>query len=153
MRKLDHIDRKLLAAVQTNARLTADQLSDVCGLSPTAALKRLKKLRQEGVIERDVAVISPKAVGLRTTIIVLVTLERESKAAIDAFKKAIRNTPQVVEGYYITGEADFVLTIAAADIEEYEEFTRNFFYDKLGVKSFKSLVVMDVIKAQNAMPL
>lgn len=153
MRKLDHIDRKLLAAVQTNARLTADQLSEACGLSPTAAMKRLKKLRAGGVIEREVAVISPKAVGLRTMIIALVTLEREGKAAIDAFKKAIRNTPQVVEGYYITGEADFILTIAAADIEEYEEFTRNFFYDKLRVKSFKSLVVMDVIKARNAMPL
>ena len=153
MRKLDHIDRKLLAAVQTNARLTADQLSEACGLSPTAAMKRLKKLRAGGVIEREVAVISPKAVGLRTMIIALVTLEREGKTAIDAFKKAIRNTPQVVEGYYITGEADFILTIAAADIEEYEEFTRNFFYDKLRVKSFKSLVVMDVIKAQNAMPL
>ena len=151
MQKLDHIDRKLLAAVQTNARLTADQLSEACGLSPTAAMKRLKKLRAGGVIEREVAVISPKAVGLRTMIIALVTLEREGKAAIDAFKKAIRNTPQVVEGYY--GEADFILTIAATDIEEYEEFTRNFFYDKLRVKSFKSLVVMDVIKAQNAMPL
>ena len=153
MRKLDHIDRKLLAAVQTNARLTADQLSEACGLSPTAALKRLKKLRAENVIEREVAVISPKAVGLRTMIIALVTLERESKAAIDAFKSMIQNTPQVIEGYYITGEADFVLTIAATDIEEYEEFTRNFFYDKLRVKSFKSLVVMDVIKAQNAIPL
>ena len=153
MRKLDQIDRKLLAAMQANGRLTADQLSDACGLSPTAALKRLKKLREEGVIEREVAIISPKAVGLRTMIIVLVTLERESKAEIDAFKTAIRNTPQVVEGYYITGEADFVLTIAATDIEEYEEFTHSFFYDKLRVKSFKSLVVMDVVKAQNAVPL
>ena len=153
MQKIDHIDRKLLAAVQKNARLTADQLSDACGLSPTAAMKRLKKLRAEGVIEREVAVISPKAVGLRTMIIALVTLERESKAAIDSFKKTIRNTPQIVEGYYITGDADFILTIATADIEEYEEFTRNFFYDKLRVKSFKSLVVMDVLKAQNAMPL
>ncbi|MEM1397772.1 MAG: Lrp/AsnC family transcriptional regulator [Pseudomonadota bacterium] len=150
---MDKIDRTLLAAMQINARMTAEKLGDVCGLSPTAALKRLKRLRTDGVIDREVAVLSPKAVGLNTMVIALVSLERESKDAIDNFKRAILNTPQIVEGYYITGEADFFLTIITKDIEAYEEFTRDFFYEKLRIKTFKSLVVMDAIKSQTPVPL
>lgn len=151
--QMDKIDRTLLAAMQINARMTAEKLGDVCGLSPTAALKRLKRLRTDGVIDREVAVLSPKAVGLNTMVIALVSLERESKDAIDNFKRAILNTPQIVEGYYITGEADFFLTIITKDIEAYEEFTRDFFYEKLRIKTFKSLVVMDAIKSQTPVPL
>ena len=153
MRRLDAADRKLLRAVQEDVRLTADQLSDICGLSPTAALKRLKKLRADGIIQRETAVVSPKAVGLDVMAIVLVTLERESKGVIDRFKRAIRETPQIMQGYYITGDADFVLTIVAESMEAYDAFTQDFFYDQHTVKNFKTLVVLDPVKSGNTTPI
>ncbi|MEM6649266.1 MAG: Lrp/AsnC family transcriptional regulator [Pseudomonadota bacterium] len=153
MRKLDIPDLKLLDAVQKNARLTADQMSEVCGLSPTAALKRLKKLRSDGIIENEVAIVSPKAVGQTVLVIVLVTLERENKDVVDSFKRAIRATENIMQGYYITGDADFVLMISAQDMEAYEEFTREFFYDQHRIKTFKTLVVLDRVKSGHALPI
>lgn len=150
---MDIIDRKLLNAVQQDAHLTAEQLGHACGLSPTAALKRLKRLRAEGVIEREVATVSPKALGFNIMAIVLVTLERENRNVIDRFAQDIRTTPQIMQGYYITGDADFVLTIVARDMDEYDEFTREFFYDRHRIKSFKTCVVINALKSGTMIPI
>ncbi len=143
---IDDTDRKLLNALQENCRLTSDQLGEICGLSPTAALKRVKRLRADGIITKEAAVIAPKRVGLTVLAIVMVTLERESKHAVDSFKNDIRKAGQIVHGYYVTGDADFVLTIATHSMDEYEEFTREFFYDRHRIKNFKTLVVLDPVK-------
>lgn len=153
MKDLDIIDRKLLNAVQEDAHLTAEQLGSACGLSPTAALKRLKRLRATGVIEREVAMVSPKALGFDIMAIVLVTLQREDRNVIDRFAQDIRTTPQIMQGFYITGEADFALTIVAQDMDEYDEFTREFFYDRHRVKGFKTCVVINALKAGTTIPI
>lgn len=151
-RNLDKIDLKLLETVQKDARQTADQLGLACGLSPSAAMKRLNKLRSEGVIEREVAIVSPRAVGQTVFVIILVTLERESKTVIDDFKRALKECGEVIQGYSITGDADFVLMVSARSMEEYEVFTRDFFYERQNIKSFKSLVVLDRVKTGQALP-
>ena len=92
MKKLDSIDRKLLTVIQQDARLTAEQLGHACGLSPTAALKRLKRLRADGVIEKEVAVVSPKALGYNIMAIVMVSLEREDRNVIDRCKNRPRRS-------------------------------------------------------------
>lgn len=153
MIELDRADLALLAAVQKNNRLTSEELSEKVHLSPTACQRRLKRLRAEGVIEADVAVVSPKAVGRTVAMIVLVSLERERADIIDRFKAAIRNTSEVMIGYYVTGDADFILVITAKDMEDYEEFTRRFFYENHDIKSFKTMVVMDRVKAGFAFPI
>lgn len=153
MKELDVIDRKLLNAIQHDARLTADQLGEACGLSPTAALKRLKRLRTNGVIQKEVATISPKALGYNIMAIVLVTLEREDRNVIDRFEQDIRATPQIIQGFYIAGDADFALMVVARDMDEYDEFTREFFYDHHRIKSFKTCVVMNVLKNGTAIPI
>ncbi len=143
----------LLEAVQKNNRLTSEELAQIVNLSPTACQRRLKRLRAEGVIESDISIVSPKAVGRHTTMIVLVTLERERADIIDRFKAAIRNTRDVMLGYYVTGDADFILVVTAKDMEHYEQFTRRFFYGNHDIKSFKTLVVMDRVKASFAFPI
>ena len=153
MRKVDAIDRKLLDAVQQDAHMTAEQLGAVCGLSPTAALKRLKKLRSDSVIEKETATISPKALGLNIMAIVMVSLEREDRTVIERFADDVRVTPQIMQGFYITGEADFILTIVARDMDDYDEFTRNFFYDRHRIKHFKTSIVMNVLKSGCALPI
>jgi Lrp/AsnC family leucine-responsive transcriptional regulator len=82
-----------------------------------------------------------------------VTLERERSDIIDRFKKSIRHTPEVMTGYYVTGDSDFVLVITAKNMEDYEQFTRRFFYENSDIKSFKTLVVMDRVKAGFELPI
>lgn len=153
MRKLDVIDRKLLDAVQRDANRTAEQLGAACGLSPTAALKRLKRLKADGVIERETAVISPKALGLTIMAIVMVSLEREDRTVIERFAQDVRSTDQIMQGFYITGESDFVLMIAARDMDDFDEFTRSFFYDRHRIKNFKTSVIINVLKSGMTLPI
>ncbi|WP_265975292.1 Lrp/AsnC family transcriptional regulator [Brucella intermedia] len=153
MNELDRADIALLEAVQKNNRLTSDELSQIVNLSPTACQRRLKRLREQGVIEADVSIISPKAVGRQITMIVLVSLERERADIVDRFKTSIRNTREVMIGYYVTGDSDFILVVTAKDMEEYEQFTRRFFYENHDIKGFKTMVVMDRVKASFAFPI
>lgn len=151
--KIDRIDARILNAIQCNNRLTSDEIGNLIGLSPTACQRRLKRLRSEGVIEADVSIVDPKAVGRNVTMLVLVTLERERADIIDRFKQAIRSTSEVMTGFYVTGDSDFVLAITAKNMEDYEIFTRRFFYENCDIKSFKTLVVMDRVKAGFVIPI
>lgn len=153
MINLDRIDASILNAVQKNNRITSEELGETVGLSATACQRRLKALRKEGVIEADVSIVSPRAVGRHVFMLVLVSLERERVDIIDKFKKSIRNTPEIMTGYYVTGDSDFVLVVTSKDMEDYERFTRKFFYDNLDIKHFKTLVVMDRIKPGFTLPI
>jgi Lrp/AsnC family leucine-responsive transcriptional regulator len=153
MTKLDRADVAILEAVQNNNRLTSEELAQIVNLSPTAIQRRLKRLRAEGIIEAEVSIVSPKAVGRHITMIVLVSLERERADIVDRFKTAIRNTREVMIGYYVTGDADFILVVTAKDMEDYEQFTRRFFYENHDIKGFKTMVVMDRVKASFAFPI
>jgi Lrp/AsnC family transcriptional regulator, leucine-responsive regulatory protein len=151
--ELDEIDVRILKIVQKNNRLTAEALAEMAGLSASACQRRLKRLRAEDIIEADVSIISPKSVGRNVQMLVLVSLERERTDIIDRFKKAIRATPEVVNGFYVTGESDFALYVTASDMEDYERFTRRFFYENPDIKGFKTLVIMDRVKIGFALPL
>lgn len=143
---MDDKDLDILRLVQENARLTADTISQTVGLSAPAVQKRLKRLRENGVIEREIAVIAPKKVGRQLTIVVEVNLERENRKHLDEFKKKMRQAPCVQQCYYTTGEADFMLILMVYDIDEYERFTQEHFFDESNISRFKTAVVMDRVK-------
>ncbi|MGY4229819.1 Lrp/AsnC family leucine-responsive transcriptional regulator [Bradyrhizobium sp. USDA 4503] len=149
----DRIDARILELVQKNNRLTSEVLGELAGLSATACQRRLKRLRAERIIEADVSIVSPKAVGRPIQMLVLVTLERERSDIIDRFKKAIKSSAEVVNGFYVTGDADFVLYVTARTMEEYEQFTRQFFYTNPDIKGFKTMVILDRVKAGFAIPV
>jgi DNA-binding Lrp family transcriptional regulator len=115
---MDEKDHNILRLMQRDARLTAEAISQQVGLSPPAVQKRLKKLRDTGVIERDIAVLSPGKLGRDMTIIVEVLLERENRAQLDAFKRKMRTADCVQQCYYTTGEADILLILTVKDIKE-----------------------------------
>ena len=150
---MDAFDRKLLALVQQNARLTAQQLGERIGLSASACQRRLKRLREAGVIEAEIAVVTPEAVGRSLTMIVEVSLEREHPHIVDAFKKSMRATPEVMQCYYVTGDADFIIILTARDMKSYERFTQRFFFDNPQVKRFHTFVVMDRTKVGLGVPV
>lgn len=149
----DRIDARILEIVQKDNRLTSEVIGEMVGLSATACQRRLKRLRSEGIIEADVSIVSAKAVGRAIQMLVLVTLERERSDIVDRFKKAIKSSVEIVNGFFVTGDADFVLYITARSMDDYEQLTRRFFYDNPDIKGFKTMVVMDRVKAGFAIPV
>ncbi|RFC65677.1 MULTISPECIES: Lrp/AsnC family transcriptional regulator [Mesorhizobium] len=150
---LDAFDRKLLNLMQTDTRRTAHELSEAVGLSPSACLRRLNKLRETGVIEAEIAVLSPAALGHRLSMVVEVSLERERPDIMSDFKKAMRRTPEVIQCYYVTGEVDFILIVAVQSMSDYEAFTNDFLFNNKNIKRFNTLVVMDRVKVGLAVPI
>ena len=150
--ELDEFDRRLLAALQEDSRRTGEQLAALVGLSPAACLRRAQRLRETGIIEREVAIVAPRAIGRRLTIVLLVTLEGEQLETFDEFKRRMRRTPEVMQCYHVTGPTDFVVTITVADMEEYQTFTRGALFGKY-VKRFEALVVIDRVKFETVVPI
>lgn len=150
---LDSIDRKILELVQVDAKCTAEELGSHCNLSPTAALKRYKRLKEAGVIRSEVAVLDRVAIGRPILVLALVTFERDRLDIVDNFKKSIKSVPEIMQGFYITGDYDFALLISAESIEDYDAFTRKYFYGKHEIRTFKTMVIMDAVKFDHAYPV
>jgi len=144
---LDAFDRKILALWQGNTRLPAKTIGDEVGLSAAAVQRRLKRLRDEGVIQAEVAQLDPEAMGLPVTCIVNVDLDRERSVDLDRFRRKMLASAEVQQCYYVTGQSDFVLIVLAADMAAYEAFTRRALLDDANVKSFVTHVVMSRVKA------
>lgn len=143
---MDSFDLNLLKLMQKNNRLTADELSEKIGLSSSACQKRLKRLRKDGVIESDISVISPEALGRNLMLVVSVTLEREQPDIIDKFKRSMRDTDEVMQCFYVTGNTDFVMILTARNMEHYDAFTKRFLYDNPHIRRFETSVVVDRVK-------
>lgn len=139
---LDRFDRALLELVQRDNQVPARRLAVQVGLSESAVLRRLRRLRQDGVIVADVAVVPPALLGLPLTIHVLVALERERSVELDAFTRTLRQRPEVRGAWYVTGEADFLLQLRLADMAAFETFAREVLHDDPNVRSFRTMVVM-----------
>ena len=140
--ELDEIDRRLLDLLQTDARQSLERLAVEVGLSGPAVQRRIKRMRETGVIVRDVVEIDPAAVGLTMTFIVIVELERERADQVDAFRRKASKEPLVQQCYYVTGEGDFVLVALAQSMDDFEAMTRRLFFDDANVRRFRTSVVM-----------
>ncbi|MBN7755814.1 Lrp/AsnC family transcriptional regulator [Nitratireductor aquimarinus] len=143
---LDQFDRKLLALVQKNNLRPARELAEAVGLSESAVLRRLRRMRSEGVIVADVAVVDPAVAGEVVSIHVLVSLERERSFDLDAFIRKIRLRPEVKKIWYVTGEVDFVLLLRLPGMDHYADFVDDVFHADENVKSFKTIVAIREIE-------
>jgi Lrp/AsnC family leucine-responsive transcriptional regulator len=150
--ELDLLDRRVLEELQDNNQISADLLGERVGLSASAVQRRIKRLRQARVIIGDNSIVDPKAVGRGSLFVVEVTLERESTAAVEEFKRKMRASPEVQQCYWVTGEADFILMITAIDIEDYERIAQKLFFDAKNIRKFKTGVVLTTVKATLGVP-
>ena len=151
--RLDEFDLKLLDAVQRNSRLTAEQLAAKVCLSASAVQRRLHRLRERKVIEAEVAIVSPDAMGLSLTAIVEVTLDTDRPKVVEEFQRAIQATPEVMQAYYVTGNADYVLVVSAKNMAEYEAFACEFLSKRPHVKHFRTSIVMRRVKSGMILPI
>ncbi|MCS6764760.1 MAG: Lrp/AsnC family transcriptional regulator [Candidatus Protistobacter heckmanni] len=146
--QLDGFDLRLLELLQQNNQLTnAEQVS----LSPASCQRRVARLHNEKVIQRDVAIVDPAALGRELLLVVLVSLEREKSILIGNFKDSVRKAAEILQCYYVTGNADFVLVISVRNMDEYEKFTETFFFDNPNVRNFQTMVVMNLVKYETSL--
>lgn len=138
--KIDKLDRSILKILQKNNRISNQSLAEKVGLSPPSCLKRVRKLRESGVIEADVSLISPEAVGYRLNIIVEVRMMRDQLDIYDSFVRKMRAAPEVSQCYEVTGEVDFVLVVQVMDIQDYEAFARRELTSNPNLGKFNSLI-------------
>ena len=139
---IDVADRIILAQLQQDARKSLEALSEACSLSVPTVQRRLKNLRENGVISREIAVVDQQKVGQPMTYVVMVEMERERVDHLDAFKKAASEEPQVQQCYYVTGEADFCLICTGSDMSDFESLTHRLFFNNSNVRRFRTSVVM-----------
>ena len=149
---LDAADMRLLELVQQNSRTSLETLSEECNLSVPSIQRRLKKLRDTGVIRKEVAVVAPEKLGYLMTFIVYVELEREALHQLDSFRKRVKSDPQVQQCYYVTGESDFILICNARDMQDFEALTHRLFFENSNVRRFRTSVVMNVTKLGLSVP-
>ncbi|NLR65937.1 Lrp/AsnC family transcriptional regulator [Chitinophaga varians] len=153
MFQLDDYDKALLRLLQQNNRLTTEQLAEEVNLSQSAVQRRLTRLRNEKVIEADVAIVSPLAAGVGITCVVDVVLHEGSSKSIDKFKAAMKNCAEVAQCYYVTGTYDFVLIVHTRDMAHFEAFSKKHLMDNQNLKHFYTHVVMDKVKVSYNLPL
>ncbi len=157
MQALDKLDRHILRSLQADGRATYDQIADAVGLSPSAVLRRVKRLEESGVIDRYVALVRPERVGLGLTAYVTVRLEKYSGAAkrnpMDEFRASVLNWPEVVECAALTGEMDFQLRLVVADMAAYSRFMMDVLLRHPSVQDCKTSFVMDRVKSTTALPV
>ena len=151
--EIDALDRKILARFQADTRRSAESIGDEVGLSTAAVYRRLARMREDGVIEAEVAVVNAEAAGLPLTCIVAVDVDRERLSDLEQFAARMRGCPLVVQCFYVTGQADFVLVVATTDIDAYEAFTREHLLSDPNVRSFTTQVVMKRIKGAVLLPV
>jgi len=151
--KLDAIDRRILVALQRDGRLQNIELAREVGLSPSPCLRRVKALEADGMIDKYTALLSGPAVGLPLVIFVRVTLERQEKMAVTSFAEAISKVPEVLECYLMAGTYDYLLKVAAADLEDYQRFQMEHLTALPGVRNVVSEIPLKHVKATTALPV
>jgi Lrp/AsnC family transcriptional regulator, leucine-responsive regulatory protein len=144
---LDDFDRTILARYQYDTRQSAQTIGGDIGLSAAAVQRRIKRMRETGVITAEIAQVNPDAVGLPVTVVVHVDIERETLPHIDAFKAAMRARPEVQQCWYTTGLTDFILVVRVASMTGYEQFTRDALVSHDNVAKFTSYVVLGEVKS------
>ncbi|RAX41522.1 Lrp/AsnC family transcriptional regulator [Rhizobium tropici] len=150
---LDEFDLAILDLLQKDSTVPQRKIGELVNLSAPAVQRRIKRLQESGVIQANIAVIDPAAMGLPITIIVEVHIANERYDLINAIKRSFLEAPEVQQCYQVTGEADFVLVVVVASMSDYEALTRRLFYDNPNVTKFKSLVAMDRVKIGLSLPL
>jgi Lrp/AsnC family leucine-responsive transcriptional regulator len=155
--QLDAIDRRILRALQADGRMIYDALAAEVNLSPSATLRRVKRLEESGVIKGYVALVSPERIGLGLTAYLNVRLEKHSevhkRTPMDLFRASVQTWPEVVECAALTGEMDFLLRVVVQDMQHYSRFIMDTLLKHPSVEDCKTSFVLDRVKNTTAVPV
>ncbi|MCR8923337.1 Lrp/AsnC family transcriptional regulator [Dasania sp. GY-MA-18] len=154
MVKLDAIDKHILSLMQRDGRMSNLELADKVGLSPTPCSRRVKRLEESGIIDSHVTLLNQRALGLKLTAILSISMDKHTPERFEHFEAAIADFPEVVECNIVTGQAaDYMLKVVVPDMEYYEEFLLGRLTRIEGVTGVHSSFVLRSVIRKTALPL
>lgn len=153
MQALDKTDRAILAALGADGRLSNVALAAQVHLSPSACLRRVRRLEDAGVIDRYAAVIDPTTIGKSTSVFVDISLSSQRDDLLDSFEAAVTEVPGVMSCHLMAGDADYVVHILCADVEDYERIHRSYLSRLPGVTRLRSSFALRTVCSKPAYEL
>lgn len=153
MHTLDETDLRILRAMQFDGRLTVTEIAERVGLSQSPCSRRIAILEKEGIIRGKQTLLDAKLLGYGTFIIVRIKLHAHDTRTLDAFKKAVRDIPEIQTALLILGDFDYFLRIVVRDIEHYQQLLQKRLVTLPGVREMQSSVILDVVKDTAIVPI
>lgn len=150
---LDSVDRAILDLLQEDGRLANVDLADAVNLSPSACLRRVRRLEEEGFINQYVALINPSRVGMGTNVFVEITLSSQAEDALDAFEIAVTKRPEIMSCHLMAGDFDYLLRVVIDDVADYEALHRTHLAQLPGVARLVSSFALRPVCDRTAYPL
>ncbi|MDH3547091.1 MAG: Lrp/AsnC family transcriptional regulator [Gammaproteobacteria bacterium] len=150
---LDRYDRLILEALQRDGRISNVQLAGLVNLSESACLRRVRALEDSGMIERYAALVSQAQAGLSSNVLVHIGLQREEQSELAAFEEAVKDIPEVMECYLMTGEFDYLLRVVVSDMADFERLHKESLTRLPGVARVNSSVAIRTVLKKTELPL
>lgn len=150
---LDATDLHILEALQANAKLPNVELAARVHLSPSPCLARVRALEERGIIRRYATLLDPLAVGLSVSVFIQISLEKQARKSLEVFESAIRQRPEVMECYLMSGDADYLLRVVVPDVQALERFILDKLTPIPGIASIRSSFALKQVKYETALPL
>jgi Lrp/AsnC family transcriptional regulator, leucine-responsive regulatory protein len=148
--ELDEIDRRILRELRQDGRISNASLAEKVGLSASPCWNRVRQMEEAKVIEGYTVLLNQKALGLPETVMIEVTLDRHDDETFERFGQALADMPEVMEAYLLTGEYDYLIRVAVAGTEGYEEFLRRKLYRLEGLRHSRSTFVLRCLKRSHS---
>ena len=153
MKLLDETDIKILRAVQSQPAITTAELADLVGLSQTPCWRRVKQLEASGVIAQRAVILDARKLGLTVDVFAQLRIDRHDEDNLEAFEQAVREHPEILECFSMSGESDYLMRIVARGIEHYERFLKKVLLHLPGVASVNSSFALKRVKVTTDLPL
>ncbi|WP_110670751.1 Lrp/AsnC family transcriptional regulator [Salinicola halophilus] len=150
---MDRLDKRILEALQRDASRTNLAIAEAVGLSPSSCLRRIRRLRADGMIDRTVAILDPARTERRLKALVNVELARHGDRQVRQFLALATAEPAVMSAYAVTGESDVILMLRLVDMAEFDALCERLFRDQTNVARFFTAVVTRTAKEETAIPL
>ncbi|MGD9602931.1 MAG: Lrp/AsnC family transcriptional regulator [Gammaproteobacteria bacterium] len=152
--KLDRLDKRILAIMQSHGRITNLELAEQVGLSPTPCARRVKRLEESGIIARHVTLLNQARLGLNITAMISISMDRHTPERFESFERQVRKFPEVIECSIVTGQsADYLLKAVLPDMTYYEEFLLGRLTRIEGVTGVHSSFVLRKVIDRTELPL
>jgi len=152
--QLDRTDKRILRELQSNGRMSNQELAEKVGLSPSPCLRRVKQLEDEGIIKGYVALVAPAKLGLKMMALIQIRMDRHTPERFAEFEKTIMEYPQVMECILITGQtADYQVKVIVEDMEQYQDFLLNRITPLPGVSDVHSSFILRQVVSSTALPI
>ncbi|MEH6466025.1 MAG: Lrp/AsnC family transcriptional regulator [Porticoccus sp.] len=153
MTEFDSVDINILKQLQKDASLTAQEIADRVNLSTSPCWRRINRLEQSGIIQKKVALLDLKKLGMQMVTFVSISLSRNDEDSLETFEEQVQQFPEIVECYTVTGTMDYFLKIITRDIQHFESFLRRHLAQLPLIREIHSNVAVTQIKYSTELPL